>query len=482
MSLKEKLASSLGPAAHLGRNPLTLVGVVLTTAAGVTTVGFWALEILQLRSVHPYAGIILFLVLPALFVLGLLLMPLGALLRRRQLRAQGALPGAYPKLDFHDPGLRRGAAFVAGATVLNVAILSTASYKGVEHMDSVQFCGQTCHTVMTPEYTAYVNSPHSRVSCVACHIGPGADWFVRSKLSGTRQVFAVALGTYSRPIPSPVEHLRPARETCEQCHWPQKFHGDKFLVRTRFAEDEQNTRLTTVLVLKIGGRTFQGLTGIHGRHLDDVERISYLASDEQRQVISKVTYLDDDGKTIEYVSTEVEATPAQPAKGETRKMDCVDCHNRPTHAFELPERALDRLMAEGSISPELPFVKKTAVQLLKAEYSDRDSAAARIVSGLKSFYEERYPDVYREQRAQVEAAASQLRSIYERNVFPEMNVAWGTHPNNIGHEDFPGCFRCHDDSHKSSDGRTITQDCEACHQILAQEEASPKVLAELGLQ
>lgn len=478
MTLSAKFA--FRPALLVG-NPLTRLGAVLTTGAGITMVGFWGLEILQLRAVHPYAGIILFLTLPALFVLGLLLMPLGIVLRRRRLKAQG-LSSEDSSLDLRDRGLRRAVAWFGAGTVANVAILSIASYKGVEHMDSVDFCGQACHTVMEPEYTAFVGSPHARVGCAGCHIGEGASWFVRSKLSGTRQLFAVAFGTYSRPIPSPVKHLRPARETCEGCHWPQKFEGDKFVVRKRFEPDEANSPLTTVLVLKVGGRAHDGAVGIHGRHLDDKQRISYVAIDERREVIPKVIYLDDAGKTVEFVSGEVAATPEQLARGERRAMDCVDCHNRPTHVFELPERAVDRALGDGRISRELPYVKKKAVELLRAEYADKQAAARAITEGLASFYRSDYPQVYADQRARVEAAAAEVQAIYARNVFPSMKLGWGVHPNHIGHEDSPGCFRCHDDNHKSSDGRVITQDCEACHTILAQDESDPKVLADLGLK
>ncbi len=482
MKWTERARLWVRPLVFLGQNGLTLTGAILTTSSGLTMVGFWALELLQLRPVHPYAGIILFLVLPAFFVAGLLLMPVGVQWRRRKLRRAGQLPEAYPQVDLHRPVIRNALTLVAGMTVLNVAIFSTASYKAVEHMDSAQFCGLACHSVMAPEYTAYLDSPHSRVACVQCHIGPGASWFVRSKLSGTRQLFAVALGTHSRPIPSPVKHLRPAQETCEQCHWPQKFHGDKFLVRTKYAEDEKNTASTTVLVLKIGGRQGPGGTGIHGRHLDREPRISYVAIDDRRQVIPRVAYLDDGGKTVEFVSTEVGTTPDQLARGEHRQMDCVDCHNRPTHAFELPDRALDRALSEGRISAELPFVKKKALELLKADYPSQGAAAERITAGLLEYYKKEQPQAYANHRALVEAAAQQVLAIYRRNVFPEMKVAWGTHPNNIGHEDFLGCFRCHDENHKNADGRTITQDCNACHTVLAMDETNPKVLEDLGLK
>jgi nitrate/TMAO reductase-like tetraheme cytochrome c subunit len=479
---RDRAAAWIRPAVYLGENAITLAGAVITTSSALTLLIFWVYEIVKGGPVHAYTGILFFLLLPAGFVLGLLLMPLGAWRRRRKLHAAGRLPTVYPRIDFHEPLLRRAAFLVGGTTVLNVAILGTATYRGVEYMDSVQFCGQSCHSVMAPEYTAYLGSPHSRVACVECHIGPGAPWFVRAKLSGVRQVFAVALETHSRPIPSPVKHLRPARETCEQCHWPQKFHGDKFLVRAKYEPDEKNTPLTTVLVLKLGGRTWQGLTGIHGRHLDENERIRYVAIDERRQVIPVVTYLDDDGRTVEYVSTEVRPTPEQLARGERRTMDCVDCHNRPTHAFDLPERAVDRAMSEGRISPQLPYAKKKAVELLRAEYPDRPTALERIPAAFVEFYRKEYPETYRSHRALVEAAADSVRGIYEKNVFPSMKVTWGTHPNNIGHEDFLGCFRCHDDQHRSADGRVISQDCNACHTVLAMDDPNPKVLQDLGLQ
>ncbi len=471
----------LQPLFFLGSNAVTLVGAVLTTSAALTMLGAWVMEALRDRPFHPYAGILFFLVLPAVFVLGLVLMPLGVWWRRRKLRSRGEIPQEWPRVDLGAPVIRNAVVLVAIMTVVNVAILSAATYQGVEYMDSNQFCGVTCHKVMAPEYAAFKESSHSRVGCVECHIGPGADWFVRSKLSGTRQLFAVAFETYSRPIPSPVKHLRPARETCEHCHWPQKFHGDKFVVRTRYSSDEANTPLTTVLVLKIGGRGGSEGVGIHGRHLDETRPISYVSTDDRRQVIPRVTQ-GGEGGPVEYVSSEIKATPEEIAKGEHRVMDCMDCHNRPSHTFELPERALDEAMAAGRISPALPFVKKKSVELLRAEYADQEMALRRINEGLAEFYRSTYPDVYRKDRSQVEAAAQQVGAIYARNVFPSMKVGWGTYPNNIGHEDFVGCFRCHDETHQASDGRTISQSCDACHTILAQDEKDPKVLSDLGLK
>jgi hypothetical protein len=472
----------LRPAVYLGQNPLSLIGAILTTSAAITMLVFWGYELVKTGPTRPYAGIVFFFILPAIFLLGLLLMPVGGLLRRYSLRRQGRLPHVYPTIDLRQPLLQRAFILVVVMTFVNVALMGTATYKAVEHMDSVEFCGQTCHSVMAPEYTAYLNSPHSRVACVDCHIGSGAPWFVRAKISGVRQLFAVNLKTYSRPIPSPVHNLRPARETCEQCHWPERFTGDKLVVRTKYADDEQNTPATTVLLLKIGGRTTQGLVGIHGRHLAAAERIEYLSTDGRRQVIPRITYTEDSGRKVDYVSDEVKTTPADLARGERRKMDCVDCHNRPTHAFQLPERAMDEALTAGRIDRTLPFVKKQGVAALRAEYPDRTTASQKISQTITDFYRTKYPQIYQTRRPVVETAAQQVAAIYMRNVFPEMRLTWGTHPNNIGHDDFLGCFRCHDGKHKTPDGRAINDDCSACHQVLAMEEKDPKVLADLGLK
>jgi nitrate/TMAO reductase-like tetraheme cytochrome c subunit len=466
------------PAFYLSNNKVTLAGAVLTTSSAIVLIGFWLRESMRDTPVHPYAGILFFMVLPAFFVLGLVLMPLGALWRRRQLRRRGDLPALYPTVDLNSPFVRNAVVLVTVATVLNVAILGTASYRGVEYMDSKEFCGQACHTVMAPEYAAYLGSPHSRVACTECHIGPGASWFVKSKLSGARQVIAVARKTYSRPIASPVHQLRPARETCEHCHWPEKFVGDRVVVRHRYQEDEANTRVTTVLVMKLGGFRAGAASGIHGRHLSKDSRIEYETADDRRQVITRVKYVDDAGKEVVFAP---EGAPAGEPK-ERRSMDCVDCHNRPTHAFEQPNTALDKALTDGRISRTLPWTKKKGMELLQAKYADQEQGKKAIADGLAAFYQKEHAQVWNTRKVEVEAAGQALAAIYARNVFPSMNVQWGTHPNNVGHTDFPGCFRCHDDLHKSADGRVIKQDCESCHAVLAMEEENPKVLADLGLQ
>ena len=280
MSFRDRVLPWLHPATYFTSNIVTLAGAVLTTSAAITMLIVWLFESIG-QDVNPYAGIIIFMILPGVFVLGLILMPAGVAWERRRLRQAGETPTPI-RLDLHNEYVLRGLSLVGLLTVVNVGLLGTASYKGVEYMDSNTFCGTTCHEVMQPEYTAFLESPHSRVGCVQCHIGPGAGWFVRSKLSGVRQVFAVAFNTHSRPIPSPVHQLRPARETCEQCHWPQKFQGDRLRVIDRFADDAANTRSSTVLMLKIGGRSGRLASGIHGHHLNAGSRISYISTDDKR--------------------------------------------------------------------------------------------------------------------------------------------------------------------------------------------------------
>lgn len=471
-----KLREVIRPAVYLSQNLISRIGVVLTTTAGVTLF-FTLASLLFGYQPDPYAGIVVFMILPALFVLGLILIPIGIFRDLRRMRRLGTLPETYPQVDFSNPGVRRTVLFVAVMTAINIPLFTFASYRSTVFMESTQFCGQTCHSVMDPEYTAYRRSPHARVACVECHIGPGAPWFVRSKISGSYQVLAVTFNLYPRPIATPIHNLRPARETCEQCHWPERFTGDKLVIESKFADDEKNSPTKTVLLVHIGGRNpDRKLVGIHGRHLG---LVTYLPGDPKRQEIPWVSYRNPDGSVTDYASTETPPKADQLAQGARRTMDCMDCHNRPTHTFDMPENAVNREMAAGRINPNLPFIHKEAIELLKVHYRSRLAAETELPQALREYYRTHYFAVYNSQRAAIEDAAQGILYIYQGNVFPEMNITWGTYPNNLGHNDFPGCFRCHDGNHKSKDGREITQDCNACHSLLAMDEADPKILHEL---
>lgn len=458
----EKLIS---PVIHLSSNWVSRIGVVLVTSAVVFWLFLFPMSV-RGAGAHPYLGILEFLLIPSMFFAGLGAIPFGMWLRVRRERKSGAYPSGVSPLALRRTELRRLLIFVGVTTVVNLILGSLFTYQAVGYMDSVTFCGETCHKVMHPEFAAYQNSPHSRVECVACHIGPGASWFVRSKLSGVGQVFAVAFNTYPRPIPTPVRNLRPARETCEACHWPQKFGEDRLRVIYNYADDETNTLTKTVLLTRIGR--------IHRTHLDPGVAIHYSPADEGRQTIPRVEYQNSvTGRKAVFVAAE--AKPDALKQLPTRLMDCMDCHNRPTHTLELPERAVNEALASGAISPSLPFVKKRAVELLKKTYTSQEEAARAIPAALREAYRDRQPP-------EVARAAQALVAIYSRNVFPQMKVTWGTYPNNVGHTDFPGCFRCHDDNHSAAGGKKIVQECNTCHELLAMDDPAPKILTDLGLQ
>lgn len=445
------------------RHPLSIVGTALTTASAVLFLIVFLADLFGLHT-NPYIGIVFFLILPGLFLLGLALIPIGAWLERRA-QASGRAPSrsGWPRLDLNDPAQRRNALLVLALTLANVVIVALASYRGVEYMDSVQFCGQACHNVMKPEFMAYQDQPHSRVACVECHIGPGATYFAKSKFSGIRRVAAVAFRSYPRPIPPPVQDLRPARDTCEHCHWPEKFHGDKIRRIYEYAEDEKNTESVTTLQVHVGGGSERlGIAqGIHW-HMNVANEVEFIATDADRNTIPWVRVKDRFGAVREYSVSGV--TPEQLARGERRRMDCMDCHNRPSHPIAAtPERAVNELMARGDIPKTLPFVRREAVKALKTQYSTQEEGDRGIAEALRGFY--RSQSVSSLKQDDVDRAVRATVGAYRRNVFPEMNVRFGTYPSNIGHIDFPGCFRCHDDDHKSKDGKSIGQDCETCHRI-----------------
>lgn len=470
----------VAPLVYLANNWISLAGVVIVTTATVCWL-FLLPFTLRGEITHPYIGILVFMAVPAAFILGLLLIPAGIFYHRYRDRISGKTPLNFPPVNWQNRDFRRLFSFIAVTTILNLGLSSQFAYSAVNYMDSTSFCGLTCHRVMSPEYVSHANSPHARVDCAACHIGPGASWFVRSKLSGTAQVFYTILNTYPRPIPTPVQSLRPARETCEQCHWPQRFAGDKVVVHTSYAEDEQNSATTTVLLMKVGGRAWNGTVGIHGAHLADNTTIEYVATDEKRQEIPEVIYTAADGKQTIYKDSGSKATADQLAHGQRRTMDCVDCHNRPTHTFQLPPKALDNAMANGNISPTLPFIKQQAMAALQTNYPDQAVARQQITQKLDSYYRDKYPQIYSQNKTQVDSAIRAAVDIYERNVFPQMKITWGTYLTNLGHMDSPGCFRCHDGSHTSADGKTIPNDCSTCHEVKAMDEKNPQILSDLGI-
>ncbi|HUJ71273.1 MAG TPA: NapC/NirT family cytochrome c [Verrucomicrobiae bacterium] len=477
MDESEQRASMPAKVPSLIQNWISLFGTILAACSFFAVICLIAMDFYAGFS-NPYMGILTYIVAPTFLSLGLLSVLFGVLWerRRRRLMSPDEVP-RYPRIDLNVPRKRR--AFIAVVVITFVFLMFTAlgSYRTYQFTESVQFCGQTCHAVMKPEYTAYQNSPHARVTCVECHIGQGATWFVKSKLSGSYQVYATTFDKYPRPIPTPVRNLRPAQETCEQCHWPQKFYGAVEKIRTHYKYDDKNSPWTVELLLKVGGgdATHGPVGGIHW-HMNVANKVEYIAADEARQQIPWVRITDHQGHATVYEAKEGRLKPPQVTPEAMRRMDCVDCHNRPTHIFRSPDESVDTSMSLGRIDPSLPSIKKNAVDALAADYQTTAEAMAKIADTLSR----KYPSADRDTVAR---AVAETQKIYRENFFPEMKSRWKVYPNNIGHYQWAGCFRCHDGEHTSADGKTISADCNSCHTIIAQGAgAELKTLSAQGLE
>jgi hypothetical protein len=455
----------------LGSNWVSMLGVALVTTAGCSWLFVLPMHI-RGHVDNPYIGLLVFVAIPIIFFAGLALIPLGIFLAKRQVRDE------LSHVQDRKAVLRRLAIFFGATTFVNIIIGSQVTYRAVAHMETVQFCGQTCH-VMKPEFMAHQLPPHEKVACVDCHVVPGAVGLVKSKLAGTRQLMDVVFNTYPRPIESAIEsnRLAPSGETCEQCHDRGKDTSTRVRIIPKFKDDQANTPAYTVLNMKVGGG-FDG--GIHGAHLAPGVHIRYAAADKKRQTLPWVEYTNtESGAKRTYIAADAKADsiPSLP----TFEMQCSDCHSRAAHAFELAERALDEAMYAGRVSSSLPFVKKTGMQLLNAAYQSEEEAAQKIPAGLTAFYQQGYPDVSAKRSQDIAASGKAIAAIYAHNVFPDLKVTWGTYANNLGHTDSPGCFRCHDDTHATADKKTITQDCAVCHEAVAVEDPSPEILKTLGV-
>jgi hypothetical protein len=469
----------------ISRSRVSLVGGMLVTITTPFLVSYMLADTIW-HIKNPYFGAAVYLALGPVFLGGLAMIFIGAFFFRGD-RDVHLFTLQYLRRYFTEPDmfgrLRRNVFLIVLLTSVNFAVFSIFLYRAYHYMESTQFCGQFCHTVMEPEYTAYKNSPHSRVACVECHIGSGADWFVKSKISGARQLLAVATASYPTPIETPVHGLRPARDTCEECHRPELFHGDKLNVSKSFLPDEQNSVAYDILLMKIGsaGDRAQSSHGIHW-HVAPENKITYRATDHSRMIIPEITLTQADGTQTVFRTSDAEELLQETGQGgNVREMDCIDCHNRPSHIYLPAEDALDRKLAEGDIPQELPYIKRQAMGLITASYATTQLAREAITNGLSSWYKENYSQLVAEKPQLLEEAVVGVVAAYSENVFPEMNVEWGTYVNHIGHgPDFDiGCFRCHDDMHESPDGKTISADCNTCHTLLAIEEETPAILKTL---
>jgi hypothetical protein len=462
-----------GRVQSLLRHPACLTGLVLVLFSFLSIIFLLIIESITGRA-NPYIGIFTYMVYPFLLIFGLFLVPVGAILERRR-RAKGEGLRPYPQIDLNEPKTRALLFFIGVSSIVFLGLISTMSYQAYHFTDSVTFCGELCHSVMEPEYVAYRASPHARVTCAECHVGPGAGWYVRSKLSGAYQIYSVLFEKYPQPIPTPVHSLRPAQETCEQCHWPEKFFGAQLKVITRFGHDEKNSvRQISTLIRTGGGSPTTGITaGIHW-HMNIANEVWYGAADPHRQKIPWVRMKDSQGRVTEYFDRKVSLTPEQMKKLEIRRMDCMDCHNRPSHIFRDPDGAVDLALLTGLIDKNLPYIKREAVRALSQIYPSKEKAREGIATSLDSFYLTQYPKLHPSKRDEIKKAIAEVQKIYQTNFFPEMKVDWRTHPDNIGHTLFPGCFRCHEGNHVSREGKVLSKDCQLCHTIIGQETVVPK--------
>jgi hypothetical protein len=473
-------------------HPLSAAGIVLTTVSATLFLSLWALDAAGWIP-NPYVGLLAFIAIPVLFVLGLLLIPIGAWLeRRRARRGLDALP-RWPRIDFNDLRARRLALVIVLATLVNVLLIVAAGTRAVNYLDSPAFCGSLCHTPMQPQFVQWQHAPHARIACVDCHVGTERGSFVKAKLEGTRRLAHVITATYPQPIAVSLSAIPAAAFTCKQCHSPALFSGDKLIVVRSYADDETNSENTTTLRMHIGMRSRPSNTGspastdnpgVHW-HADPDRVIEYAATDASEGTIPWVRVTERDGRTRTFVAdgTSVNAPPASP-----RRMDCLGCHSRPAHTFApSAERAVDGAIADGQLDRSLPYVHRETVRALTLSHaaaggpsarSSRDGvgttqagaaqAAARqaaddIGQTLRGFYAAKYPALAAGRDDRIERTVRAAQELYRQHVFPAMRVTWGTYVSRLGHTDAPGCFRCHDEGHKAADGSVIRQDCTMCH-------------------
>lgn len=452
-------------------NWLSISGAII---AGISLfmISFLIVVSMFLGEGSSYLGLIIYILMPVILVLGLILIPIGMAYNNRK-RRKGELidDKRWPYIDFNYHRHRNAFVIFTFGTVLFLLFSSIGSYEAFHYTESVEFCGTLCHQVMEPEYVAYQNSPHARVSCVECHVGSGANWYMRSKLSGLYQVYAVLADVYPKPIPTPITSLRPARETCEECHWPEKFYARTLRIEKHYLPDEANTQWDIALQMKIGSSySALGLKeGIHW-HINPDVKIEYMTSPQShRDTIPwvRMTNLTTGEETI-YRDPDYYAEGLSDQDMETRSMDCMDCHNRPSHDYKTPIRFINDAITAGNIPHDLPDIKIVAMEVINNDFPSLDSAKKFIESEVLMYYEFMHEDIFEDQLEVIEKAITGIQQAYSQNIFPFMKVNWTSYPNHIGHLEFDGCFRCHNDRHVSEGGKVISMDCNLCHTIVAQ--------------
>jgi nitrate/TMAO reductase-like tetraheme cytochrome c subunit len=452
------------------KNWLTFIGSII---AGINLVLILLLFIVStiFDKNNTNLGLFIYIILPGFMIFGLLMIPVGMILERRRISRRFVHETSrLPRLDLNDPRHRNAFIIFTVATIIILFLSSLGSFKAYHITESVEFCGTLCHQVMQPEYTAYQNSTHANVSCVECHVGSGASWYVKSKLSGLHQVYAVLTKTYPRPIETPLHDLRPARETCEKCHWPEKFYARKLLTNKYFLADSLNSEWDIMLQMKTGPE-YSGFglrEGIHW-HINPAVNIEYISDNDKRENITYVKYTNKaTGEVTVYRNENNPVTDSIVSASAARTMDCIDCHNRPSHNYNSPPVYFDKAMLTGSVSRNIPFFKKAAMGILRETFSNTDTALLKISESITNFYKSDYSDFYAKNTELINASVASVQKAFLQNTFPKMKVAYDFYPEHIGHLESDGCFRCHNDAFKAENGRTISKDCNLCHTIIGQ--------------
>jgi hypothetical protein len=452
------------------KNWLTIIGAVIAVINLSLIILLFIISSIFNKG-NTNLGLFIYIILPGFMILGLLLIPFGMLRERRRIRKAGeAGESRLPKIDLNDPRHMNAFMIFSISTIVVLFLSMLGSFKAFHITESVEFCGTLCHKVMEPEHTAYQNSPHANVLCVECHVGSGASWYVKSKLSGLHQVYAVMTKTYPTPIETPLHDLRPARETCEKCHWPQKFYARTLWTNKYYLTDSLNTGWNIMLQMKTGPEhTGKGLTeGIHW-HINPDIKIEYISENDKREVINYVKYTNKTtGKTLIFRDENNPVTDSIIGVSQTRTMDCIDCHNRPSHNYKSPPFYFDKAMLNGAISQKIPFIRKVSMDILKDTFRDKDTALMKIHDGITEFYKTNFSGYYDQNKAKIDSSIVSVQKGFAENTFPAMKVTYDKYPEHIGHLESEGCFRCHNDSFKAEDGTKITRDCNLCHNILGQ--------------
>jgi Ni/Fe-hydrogenase b-type cytochrome subunit len=468
----EEVRAGNAPRPRLGPTPVILYrNLISYIGTGIAAIGVLVFAVLMAyhtigggAMAQPYGDLVIFLVPPVFVIFGVVVVLFGMYVEWIRWRMNKPRSfKRYPTWDLNIASERNALlATGLGAAILFIPAIY-GSFQAYRYTDAVSFCGTVCHS-MTPEYVTYQRSPHAHVDCAQCHIGAGAVGYAQAKAHGIVELVETIQNDYPRPIPVPVTDLRPIRGNCERCHWPANFFGSREVARVHFLADQQNTRWEIDMLVHVGGGDPSDKSRL-GIHWHVASKVEYSASDAEHQNITWVRAIDPTtGVSKVYTSP----SHASKAPLEIRTMDCVDCHNRPSHIFQSPNRSVDLALATGRIDPSIPFIKQQSVAALAATYTTREQAMQGIESSVRAYYQKHYPQIYEGRQEALGAAITYLQNTYSDYYFPSMKVRWDTYFTNDGHFHSVGCFRCHDGQHKSVDGSVIPNECGECHTIIRQ--------------